>query len=214
LRVGKGDVYRRYGRDHAAQVANVITYQPRLATHDTARVLGYPAAHIREMTRHIDHGAPGPDVDLPTDVRDLAAQLHALPRHMGIHVGGMVLTRQPLGEVMPLEWATAEGRSVLQGDKDDVAAAGLIKIDLLGLGTLAALHTACDLIAAHYGVRLDLSSIPPDDPDVYRMIARADTIGVFQVDSVSSQRVLLRSLARQPQGLATGSMTRSSHPPG
>ncbi|MFF4257887.1 error-prone DNA polymerase [Streptomyces sp. NPDC001663] len=176
-------VYRCYGRDHAAQVANVITYQPKLATHDAARVLGHPAAQIREMTRHIDHGPPGPDVALPPDVRDLAARLHTLPRHMGIHVGGMVLTRQPLGEVMPLEWATREGRSVLQGDKDDVAAAGLIKIDLLGLGTLGALHTACDLIREHHGVRLDLTSIPPDDPDVYRMIARADTIGVFQVES-------------------------------
>ncbi|MCX4481764.1 error-prone DNA polymerase [Streptomyces cellulosae] len=176
-------VYQRYGRDHAAQVANVISYQPKLSVHDSARVLGYPAAQIREMTRHIHHTPPGPDIDLPADVRDLAAQLHTLPRHMGIHVGGMVLTRQPLGEVMPLEWATAQGRSVLQGDKDDVAAAGLIKIDLLGLGTLGALHTACDLIAEHYGVRLDLASIPPDDPDVYDMIARADTIGVFQVES-------------------------------
>jgi error-prone DNA polymerase len=176
-------VYRRYGRDHAAQVANVVSYQPRLSVHDAARVLGYPAPHIRELTRHIDHGPPGPEVGLPADVRDLAAQLHHLPRHMGIHVGGMVLTRGPLGEVMPLEWATAEGRSVLQGDKDDVAAAGLIKIDLLGLGMLGALHTACDLIADHYGVRLDLTSIPPDDPEVYGMIARADTIGVFQVES-------------------------------
>ncbi|MER6121460.1 error-prone DNA polymerase [Streptomyces sp. NPDC001795] len=176
-------VYQRYGRDHAAMVANVISYQPRLAVHDAARVYGYPAAQIREMTRHIHHTPPGPDVDLPAEVRDLASQLHTLPRHLGIHVGGMVLTRQPLGEVMPLEWATAEGRSVLQGDKDDVAEAGLIKIDLLGLGTLAALHTACDLIAEHYGVRLDLASIPPDDPDVYRMIARADTIGVFTVES-------------------------------
>jgi error-prone DNA polymerase len=176
-------VYQRYGRRYAAQVANVITYQPRLAVHDAARALGYPAAQIREMTRHIHHTPPGPDVDLPADVRDLAAQLHTLPCHLGIHVGGMVLTRQPLGEVMPLEWATAEGRSVLQGDKDDVAAAGLIKIDLLGLGMLSALHTACTLIHQHHGVRLDLTSIPPDDPDVYRMIARGDTIGVFQVES-------------------------------
>ncbi|RZB13735.1 PHP domain-containing protein [Streptomyces sp. F001] len=180
-------VYTRYGRRHAA---NVITYQPRLATHDAARVLNYPAAQIREMTRHIHHAPPGPDVDLPPDVRELAAQLHTLPRHLGVHSGGMVLTRQPIGEVMPTEWATAEGRSILQGDKDDVAAAGLIKIDLLGLGMLSALHTACDLIHEHYGVRLDLASIPQDAPDVYRMIARGDTIGVFQVDSVSTLHVL------------------------
>ncbi|MFI1933012.1 error-prone DNA polymerase [Streptomyces sp. NPDC020330] len=176
-------VYTRYGRPHAAQVANMITYQPRLAIRDAARVLGYPEAQTREMTRHIHHAPPGPGTDLPGDVRDLAAQLHTLPRHLGVHSGGMVLTRQPIGEIMPVEWATAEGRSVLQGDKDDVAAAGLVKIDLLGLGMLSALHTACDLIHAHHGVRYDLTSIPQDDPDVYGMIARGDTIGVFQVES-------------------------------
>ncbi|MFJ1801496.1 error-prone DNA polymerase [Streptomyces sp. NPDC088180] len=176
-------VYTRYGRLHAAQVANMITYQPRLAVRDAARVLGYPEAQTREMTRHIHHTPPGPDAGLPGDVRDLAAQLHTLPRHLGVHSGGMVLTRQPIGEIMPVEWATAEGRSVLQGDKDDVAAAGLVKIDLLGLGMLSALHTACDLIHEYHGVRHDLASIPQDDPDVYGMIARGDTIGVFQVES-------------------------------
>ncbi|MFI7291996.1 error-prone DNA polymerase [Streptomyces anulatus] len=176
-------VYTRYGRRHAAQVANMITYQPRLAVRDAARVLGYPEAQTREMTRHIHHTPPGPDTGLPGDVRDLAAQLHTLPRHLGVHSGGMVLTRQPIGEIMPVEWATAEGRSVLQGDKDDVAAAGLVKIDLLGLGMLSALHTACDLIHEYHGVRYDLTSIPQDDPDVYGMIARGDTIGVFQVES-------------------------------
>lgn len=176
-------VYTRYGRLHAAQVANMITYRPRLAVRDAARVLGYPEAQTREMTRHIHHSPPGPDAGLPGDVRDLAAQLHTLPRHLGVHSGGMVLTRQPIGEIMPVEWATAEGRSVLQGDKDDVAAAGLVKIDLLGLGMLSALHTACDLIHEYHGVRYDLASIPQDDPDVYGMIARGDTIGVFQVES-------------------------------
>lgn len=165
-------VYTRYGRLHAAQVANMITYRPRLAVRDAARVLGYPEAQTREMTRHIHHSPPGPDAGLPGDVRDLAAQLHTLPRHLGVHSGGMVLTRQPIGEIMPVEWATAEGRSVLQGDKDDVAAAGLVKIDLLGLGMLSALHTACDLIHEYHGVRHDLTSIPQDDPDVYGMIAR------------------------------------------
>lgn len=176
-------VYDRYGRDHAAQVANIITYQPRLSVTDAARVLGYPAADLREMTRRVGHEPPGPEADLPPDVRDLAAQLHTLPRHLGVHSGGMVVTRQPIGEIMPTEWASAQGRSVLQGDKDDVAAAGLVKIDLLGLGILSALHTACDLIAEHYGPRFDLATIPQDDPDVYRMIAAGRTIGVFQAES-------------------------------
>ncbi|MFF4205709.1 error-prone DNA polymerase [Streptomyces sp. NPDC001668] len=176
-------VFERYGRHHSAQVANVISYKPKLAVTDAARCLGYPAARIREMTRHLHHEPPGPDAGVPDDVRELAAQLHTLPRHLGVHSGGMVLTREPIGEFMPVEWATAEGRSVLGGDKDDVAAAGMIKIDLLGLGILSALHTAADLIREHYGVQLDLASIPQDDPDVYRMIARGQTLAVFQAES-------------------------------
>ncbi|MFI7087573.1 error-prone DNA polymerase [Streptomyces anulatus] len=183
-------VFDRYGRRHSAQVANIISYQPKLAVTDAARALGYPAGRIREMTRHLHHEPPGPEADVPADVRDLAAQLHTLPRHLGVHSGGMVLTRDPIGEFMPVEWATAQGRSVLGGDKDDVAAAGLIKIDLLGLGILGALHTAADLIYQHHGRRLDLASIPQDDPDVYRMIAAGQTLGVFQAESRSQVSTL------------------------
>ncbi|MEO3976885.1 error-prone DNA polymerase [Streptomyces sp. CAU 1734] len=185
-------VYDRYGRAHAAQVANIITYQPRLAVRDSARALGYPTARINEMTRHIHHEPPGPETVLPGDVRALAAQLHTLPRHLGVHSGGMVLTRRPLAEFMPVEWATAPGRSVLQGDKDDASAAGFCKIDLLGLGILSALHTACDLITQHHGITYDLATIPPDDPGVYAMIAAADTIGVFQAESRAMMSMLPR----------------------
>lgn len=194
-------IYDRYGRDHAAQVANIITYQPRLAIRDSARVLGYPAARIDEMTRHIHHEPPGPDAALPDDVRALAAQLHTLPRHLGVHSGGMVLTRRPIAEFMPVEWATAPGRSVLQGDKDDTSAAGFLKIDILGLGILSAIHTACDLIAQHHGPTYDLASIPPDDPRVYAMIARADTIGVFQAESRAQISMLPRLKPRTFQDL-------------
>ncbi|WP_079054375.1 PHP domain-containing protein [Streptomyces graminilatus] len=196
-------VFNRYGRRFSAQVANVISYQPKLAVTDAARCLGYPAARIREMTRHLHHEPPGPDADVPADVRELAAQLHTLPRHLGVHSGGMVLTREPIGEFMPVEWATAEGRSVLGGDKDDVADARLIKIDLLGLGILSALHTAADLIHEHYGVQLDLASIPQDDPDVYRMIAAGETVAVFQADSVSSPGVLSASRYATAPSLAS-----------
>ncbi|SFF93021.1 error-prone DNA polymerase, DnaE-like [Actinacidiphila alni] len=193
-------VYTRYGRTHAAQVANLITYQPKLAVRDAARVLGYPINAVNAMTRHLHRPAPGsargpqPAVsgtpDVPDDVRELAAQLHRLPRHLGVHSGGMVLTRDPIGEFMPVEWATMPGRSVLQGDKDDVAAANLVKIDLLGLGMLAALHTASDLIAEHHGRRVDMASIPQDDPQVYAMIAAADTIGVYQAESRAQMSTL------------------------
>ncbi|MBB1243624.1 error-prone DNA polymerase [Streptomyces durbertensis] len=186
-------VYERYGREHAAQVANVITYRPRLAVRDAARALGYPPERVDELSRRVHHHRPsGAGRELPPDVAELAGQLEGLPRHLGIHSAGMVLTRQPVGEFMPVEWATAEGRSVLQGDKDDVEAAGLVKIDLLGLGMLSALHDACDLVATHQGVRHDLGSIPPDDPEVYRMIARADTVGVFQVESRAQMSTLPR----------------------
>ncbi|MGW7315789.1 hypothetical protein [Streptomyces sp. NPDC054865] len=104
----------------------------------------------------------------------------------------MVLTRRPIAEFMPVEWATAPGRSVLQGDKDDCAAAGFLKIDILGLGVIAAIHTACDLITEHHGERYDLANIPPDDPQVYAMIARMDTIGVFQVESRAQISMLPR----------------------
>ena len=186
-------VYRRYGRRHAAQVANVITYRPRLALRDAGRVLGYPAGQIEAFTRQSDfHAPPGADAVIPDDVLDLAQQLHGLPRHLGIHSGGMVLTRTPIGEICPTEWARMPGRSVLQWDKDSTAGAGLVKIDLLGLGMLSALHDACDLIERHHGERYDLNGIPDDDRGVYEMLCRADTVGVFQVESRAQMATLPR----------------------
>ncbi|MFB7619465.1 error-prone DNA polymerase [Kitasatospora sp. NPDC056181] len=185
--------YDTYGRDHAAQVANVITYQPRLAVRDAARVLGYATGDLDRFSKETGwHEMPPPDAPVPADVRELAGQLRGLPRHLGIHSGGMVLTREPIAETCPTEWATMPGRSVLQWDKDSVAEAGLVKIDLLGLGMLAALHDTCDLIAQHHGIRYDLATIPPDDPDVYQMLCRADTVGVFQVESRAQASALPR----------------------
>ncbi|OKJ08145.1 error-prone DNA polymerase [Kitasatospora sp. CB01950] len=186
-------VYGRYGRAHAAQVANVITYRPRLALRDAARALGYPSEQVDAFTRQVEfHGTVQNDAVIPADVLDLGGQLHGLPRHLGIHSGGMVLTREPVGEICPTEWARMPGRSVLQWDKDSTAGAGLVKIDLLGLGMLAALHDACDLIEQHYGDRLDLATIPQHDPKVYEMLCRADTVGVFQVESRAQMATLPR----------------------
>ncbi|WP_033825684.1 error-prone DNA polymerase [Kitasatospora sp. MBT63] len=191
-------VYRRYGREHAAQVANVITYRPRLALRDAARVLGYPMGQVEAFARQVDfHSPPAPDAVIPADVLDLGQQLHGLPRHLGIHSGGMVLTREPIGEVCPVEWARMPGRSVLQWDKESTAGAGLVKIDLLGLGMLAALHDACDLIAEHHGDRYDLAGVPPDDPQVYEMLCRADTVGLFQVESRAQMATLPRLRPRE-----------------
>ncbi|MDH6123813.1 error-prone DNA polymerase [Kitasatospora sp. GP82] len=191
-------VYRRYGREHAAQVANVITYRPRLALRDAARVLGYPSGQVEAFTRQADfRSPPGADAVIPADVLDLGRQLHGLPRHLGIHSGGMVLTGEPIGEICPTEWARMPGRSVLQWDKDSIAGAGLVKIDLLGLGMLSALHDACDLIAEHHGIRLGLADIPADDADVYAMLCRADTVGVFQVESRAQMATLPRLKPRE-----------------
>ena len=109
--------------------------------------------------------------------------MQRLPRHLGIHSGGMVICDRPVGEVCPVEWARTPGRTVLQWDKDDCAYAGLVKFDLLGLGMLAALHDCFDLVEKHYGPRWTMATIPQEDPVVYQMLTEADTVGVFQVES-------------------------------
>jgi error-prone DNA polymerase len=126
----------------------------------------------------------------------LALEVQHAPRHLGIHSGGMVMCDRPVTEVCPVEWARMEGRSVLQWDKDDCAAAGLVKFDLLGLGMLSALHRAVDLVAEHRGVRIDLATIPQED-EVYAMLCRADTVGVFQVESRAQMATLPRLKPRR-----------------
>jgi error-prone DNA polymerase len=134
----------------------------------------------------------GAEADIPEPVTSLAGQMLRLPRHLGIHSGGMVICDRPVGEVCPIEWARMPKRSVLQWDKDDCAAAGLVKFDLLGLGMLSALHDCFDLVAEHHGERYDLASIPPEDPRVYEMLCDADTVGVFQVESRAQMATLPR----------------------
>ncbi|HEV3067416.1 MAG TPA: PHP domain-containing protein, partial [Streptosporangiaceae bacterium] len=155
-------VYDTYGRDRAAQVANVITYRPRLALRDAGRALGYTPEQSGAWVAQIGPGPaaagellpggpPENPEDVPPTVAELARQMQRLPRHLGIHSGGMVICDRPVGEVCPVEWARMPGRTVLQWDKDDCAYAGLVKFDLLGLGMLAALHDCFDLVTKHYG---------------------------------------------------------------
>src|SRR5213076_2765715 len=131
----------------------------------------------------------GPPV--PALVLDLAEQVLDFPRHLGIHSGGMVMADRPLIECCPVEWARMENRSVLQWDKEDCAAAGLVKFDLLGLGMLTMLHLAVDLVREHEGVDVELATIP-QDPEVYALLSAADTIGVFQVESRAQMAPLPR----------------------
>jgi error-prone DNA polymerase len=252
-------VYERYGRAHAAQVANVISYRPRSAVRDAARALGYDVGQQDAWSKSIErwgslrgprkpspwwhleraptigpdalvdpgggsaarapsparggpdalvgqssdthdvpppaHLAPPPASDLgdiPDAVLDVAEQMLRLPRHLGIHSGGMVLCDRPVIEVCPVEWATMPGRTVLQWDKDDCADAGLVKFDLLGLGMLTALRLAFEYIEEAEGVRLGLHSMPQEDPAVYDLLCAADTIGVFQVESRAQMATLPR----------------------
>lgn len=129
--------------------------------------------------------------EIPDDVLALSAEFETLPRHLGIHSGGMVMCDRPVTEVCPVEWARMANRTVLQWDKDDCAAAGLVKFDLLGLGMLSAMHYAIDLVADHHGVEVDLAALQQEDA-VYRMLCRADSIGVFQVESRAQMSTLPR----------------------
>ena len=177
-------VYNRYGREHAAQVANVITYRSKSAVRDMAKALGYAVGQQDAFSKGLDGwaGLGSQTASLPADVFELATELEHAPRHLGIHSGGMVICDRPVVEVCPVEWARMENRSVLQWDKEDCAATGLVKFDLLGLGMLSAIHYAVDFVAEHHGVDLDLATLP-QDPEVYDMLCRADTIGVFQIES-------------------------------
>jgi error-prone DNA polymerase len=193
-------VYDTYGRDKAAQVANVISYRPRMALRDAGRALGYEPGELDQWSRQVGPRAyaPGqpvpPDAGIPEPVIDLARRMQRLPRHLGIHSGGMVICDRPVGEVCPVEWARMPGRTVLQWDKDDCAYAGLVKFDLLGLGMLTALRDCFELVAAAHGQRWSLHSIPQEDPGVYEMLQAADTVGVFQVESRAQMATLPRLL--------------------
>ena len=201
-------VYELHGRQHAAQVANVITYRPRSAVRDIARAFGYAQGQQDAWSKQIDHGyywdetadtlRESEDSDaIPEKVLQLAEQLQNAPRHLGIHSGGMVMCDRPVIEVCPVEWGRMPGRTVLQWDKDDCATAGLVKFDLLGLGMLSALKYCFDFVEEWFGVRYGLHEIPPEDPLVYDMLCVADTVGVFQIESRAQMATLPRLKPRE-----------------
>ncbi|MDX1691472.1 MAG: error-prone DNA polymerase [Acidimicrobiia bacterium] len=191
--------YRRYGRERAAMVANVITYRARSVLQDVGKAFGLTQAQVNGLTKYLDTwkvDGLADQVDLPpgltTDlILDACRRLDGFPRHLGIHSGGMVIADRPLWEVVPMEWGRMEDRSVVQWDKDDCASMGIVKFDLLGLGMLNALHLTVDLVADAHGVRLDLARLP-QEPAVYEMLTKADTVGVFQVESRAQMATLPR----------------------
>ncbi|MFB9645450.1 error-prone DNA polymerase [Microbacterium terregens] len=194
-------VYTTYGRERAAQVANVIQYRPKNAVRDMAKALGHSPGQQDAWSKQVEGwGASletGPDHDIPDQVIEYASELLKAPRHLGIHSGGMVLTDRPVGEVVPIEHARMEDRTVIQWDKDDAAWMGLVKFDLLGLGMLAALQYCFDLIDRATGERWELATIPKEEKAVYDMLCRADSIGVFQVESRAQMGLLPRLQPRK-----------------
>ena len=185
-------VYEHYGRRHAAQVAAVITYRPRSALRDVARAFGFSEEEANTLRDSVDrHSMSATSSEVPELVVTMANQLLTRPRHLGIHSAGMVLCDRPVLEVCPVEWGRMPGRTVLQWDKDDCAAIGLVKFDLLGLGMLDALHRAVDQVTAFHGVGIDLGSLPQESA-VYDLLCEADTVGVFQVESRAQMATLPR----------------------
>ena len=190
--------YRKYGRERAAMVANVITYRARSVLRDVAKTFGFTQAQVDGLSQYVDTRDPAglrdSDAALPEGmtaemIYDICWRLDGYPRHLGIHSGGMVIADRPLWQVVPLEWGRMEGRTVIQWDKDDSSAVGVVKFDLLGLGMLNALHLTHDLIMDHHGVDIDLARIP-QEPALYRSITRSDTVGVFQIESRAQMATL------------------------
>jgi error-prone DNA polymerase len=190
-------VYRKYGRRHTAQVANVISYRPRSAVRDIARAFGHSPGQQDAWSKQIDRWGSMAQTDLddgiPAEIIEYANQVQTFPRHLGIHSGGMVICDRPIIEVCPVEHARMPDRTVLQWDKDDCAAVGLVKFDLLGLGMLSALHYAMDFVPSV----TDLGQLDLGDAEVYDMLCRADSVGVFQVESRAQMATLPRLRPRQ-----------------
>ena len=198
-------VYRKYGREHAALTAAVVTYRPRSAIRDVGKALGLSLDQVDRLARNIswwDDGEITPQRvhqagfnsrnTLISTALDLASEIIGFPRHLSQHTGGFLISREPLYNLVPVENAAMAKRTVIQWDKNDLDALGLLKVDCLALGMLTAIHRAFDLIQKHQNIALTMSSIPAEDPAVYDMISRADTVGVFQIESRAQMAMLPR----------------------
>ncbi|MBY0522179.1 MAG: error-prone DNA polymerase [Gemmataceae bacterium] len=198
-------VYEKYGRDRAALAAEVITYRPRSAVRDVGKALGLSLDRVDRLAKVLDpygdeeqfnarlrEAGLDPRAAIAVQLRRLTVELLGFPRHLSQHVGGFVITRGPLSEVVPIENAAMPGRTVVQWDKDDLDALGILKVDCLALGMLTAIRKCFGLVAAHHGRHFDLASVPTDDSAVYDMVSRADTVGVFQIESRAQMSMLPR----------------------
>ncbi len=198
-------LYAKYGRDRAALTAEVVSFRGRLAIREVGKVMGLSRDAIDRLAKEIswwDSGVTPPETLKalgfnPNDPHllrtlELANELLGFPRHLSQHVGGFVITRTPLDHIVPIENAAMADRTVIEWDKDDIEALGMLKVDVLGLGMLTCIRKALDLAAEVDGQRLTLATIPAEDPAVYDMICKADTIGVFQIESRAQMSMLPR----------------------
>ncbi len=201
-------LYQRYGERGAAMTANVITYRSRMASREIGKALGFDPETLdkvsaavstweyRDANDTLDHRFRDAGLDLNhprlRKYFELCEAVQDLPRHLGQHSGGMVICQGQLDSVVPLEPASMPGRVVVQWDKEDCNDLGIIKVDLLGLGMMAVLEDSLELIRNHYGEEVDLAHLPPDDPTVYSTLQKADTIGMFQIESRAQMSCLPR----------------------
>jgi error-prone DNA polymerase len=197
-------VYKKYGRTHAAMVANVIRYRARSAIRDVGKALGLTETSLDRLARMASHVDKLTDAFAQAGVGDEGVLLYALieeildfPRHLSIHPGGFLLGHEPVHTLVPIENGTMADRTVIQWDKDDVESVGLFKVDLLGLGALTHLHRCFDLLKRHRGIDLSMATIPEGDVPTYDAICRADTVGVFQIESRAQMSMLPRLRPRK-----------------
>jgi error-prone DNA polymerase len=196
-------MYRKYGRDRAAMVANVVRYRTRSAIREVGKAFGIPEIaldHCAKLLPHWDGDLEAVFKEAGLDLSDhlrghlasLTKQIVGFPRHLSIHPGGFLLGSEPVDTIVPIENATMEDRTVIQWDKTDIETMNLFKVDLLGLGALTHLDYAFRLLKSHYDTDLSLATIPPDDAGVFDMACRADTVGVFQIESRAQMAMLPR----------------------
>jgi len=202
-------IYEKYGRERTAIAATVVTYQPRSTVRDVGKALGFDLAQVDRLARSLmwwdgKQVIPerfrelgfDPDNPMMHRLAILVDSLVSFPRHLSQHTGGFVIARDDLSALVPIENAAMENRTVIQWDKDDLEALGLLKVDVLALGMLTAIHKSFDLIAAYRGKRFTMATVPAEDPEVYGMIQHADTVGVFQIESRAQMAMLPRMRPR------------------
>ncbi len=203
-------VYQKYGRQRAALTAVVISYRPRSVLRDVGKALGVDLTIVDQVAKshrwwdgkgnlaeRLAESGIDPESAIARQWSDIAQELMRFPRHLSQHPGGFVIARGKLSRLVPIENAAMEKRSVVQWDKDDLDALGLLKVDILALGMLSMIQRALDMLGARRGERLEMHHIPPEDPATYEMISQADTVGVFQIESRAQMSMLPRLRPRK-----------------